>query len=191
MPGFLPSVAALTAAALTAGPVVAGPVVAAPPSITDAAYSVCEQRISGAGNTQQLSPEQAAELLQRARELVTELSSVVGDNRAIGLADQFRSMGVTPAVASGWRQQAHDLADALMTSMNDPRAKDAAVALARAGFSPTPADLRFTPHRRPQRRHRPHPRPRPPRQWPYPPWHPTSFPPRPPARWPTRSAASS
>ncbi|WP_143770681.1 hypothetical protein [Pseudonocardia dioxanivorans] len=70
---------------------------------------------------------------------------MVGDNRAIGLADQFRSMGVTPAVASGWRQQAHDLADALMTSMNDPRAKDAAVALARAGFSPTPADLRFTP----------------------------------------------
>ncbi|WP_250548529.1 transglycosylase family protein [Pseudonocardia sp. H11422] len=142
MPPFLEPLAALvTATALTVGPAATGP--AGP--MAPAGSSVCRQNSSAQdsfGGGRQLTPERAEALLQKTRELVTELMTAAGDLRAAGLGDQLRSMGISPAVASGWRQQAHDLADTLMGSMNDPRARQVAVIFAGAGFSPTPADLK-------------------------------------------------
>ncbi|MHA6797523.1 transglycosylase family protein (plasmid) [Pseudonocardia bannensis] len=142
MPPLLEPLAALvTATALTVGPAVTGP--AGPMAPADS--SVCRQNSStqdSSGGGQQLTPERAEALLQKARELVTDLVTAASDPRAAGLGDQLRSMGISPAVASGWRQQAHDLADTLMGSRNDPRARQVAVIFAGAGFSPTPADLK-------------------------------------------------
>ena len=48
-------------------------------------------------------------------------------------------------MSTGWRQAVHDLADTTVVAMEaDAAAGSVAVALARAGFSPTPADLRRT-----------------------------------------------
>lgn len=137
MPGFTASLAAIAAAAITASPALAG----APGAFLPVAAEVCEHRSSV--STRELSPEEAAQLLQAARELVTSLTTIVGDDRAAQLGVQLRSMGITPAVASGWRQQAHDLADTLLPlTANDPGARRLAVTLAATGISPTPADLR-------------------------------------------------
>ncbi|MFR9802604.1 transglycosylase family protein [Pseudonocardia sp. RS010] len=94
----------------------------------------------------QLDPkilEQAQELVDQTRTLLTTLISS-DDPRAATLVQEFRAMGFTPAVATGWRQRAHDLADALMTN-SAPAAQQLAVVFAAAGFSPTPADLRDGP----------------------------------------------
>jgi len=87
------------------------------------------------------------QVLQQAQDLVDQtralLASLIAseDHRAEALVEQLRGMGITPAVAAGWRQRAHDLADSLLIA-KAPAARRAAVILARAGFSPTPADLR-------------------------------------------------
>ena len=82
----------------------------------------------------------AQELVAQTRDLLTTLITS-SDPRAGQLVEQFRAMGVTPAVASGWRQQAHDLSDRLLTNP-DPAAAQVAVALAGSGYSATPTDLR-------------------------------------------------
>ncbi|MCE0764132.1 transglycosylase family protein [Pseudonocardia kujensis] len=151
----------LVTVALTAGP--AAGAAAAAPLLTDALTCTRESGPdadgsagSGARDTgspsgaatgsPQLDPktlEQAQELVDQTRALLTTLISSE-DPRAATLVQEFRAMGFTPAVATGWRQRAHDLADALMTS-SAPAAQQLAVVVAAAGFSPTPADLRHGP----------------------------------------------
>ncbi|AEA29015.1 Transglycosylase-like domain protein (plasmid) [Pseudonocardia dioxanivorans CB1190] len=98
---------------------------------------------TGASGTGQLTPDQAAQLLEQTRELVTSLTLAGADARAAALGSGIRALGITPSVASGWEQQAHDLADTTLAAMgDDPAAGALAVALAKAGYSPTPADLR-------------------------------------------------
>ncbi|GAA4554858.1 hypothetical protein GCM10023175_53880 [Pseudonocardia xishanensis] len=138
----------LIAAALTAGP--AAGAAWAEPNLTDGA--TCTQTTKSGSGVQTADPtgndgsldpqvlEQAQELVAQTRALLTTLISS-DDPRAAALAEQLRGMGVTPAVASGWRQQAHDVADSLLAQQS-PVAQEAAVVLASAGFSPTPADLR-------------------------------------------------
>lgn len=112
--------------------------------------ATCEVHTSttgGKGNTadaaSQLSPAEAQQLLVQARELVAELALAGSDTRAAALSTGIRSLGITPALASGWRQQARDLADTTLARMGtDADAANVSVALARAGFSPTPADVR-------------------------------------------------
>ncbi|GAY08107.1 transglycosylase family protein [Pseudonocardia sp. N23] len=95
------------------------------------------------GGGGQLTPEQAAKLLGQVRELVTSLTLAGSDTRAAALSSGIRALGITPSVAAGWRQRVHDLADSTLSAMgNDPAAGTLAVALAKAGYSPTPADLR-------------------------------------------------
>ncbi|WP_308116846.1 transglycosylase family protein [Pseudonocardia sp. WMMC193] len=138
----------LIAAALTAGP--AAGAAWAEPTLTDGA--TCTQSTKSGSGVQTADPTgpdgsldpqvlaQAQELVAQTRALLTTLISS-DDPRAAALAEQLRGMGVTPAVASGWRQQAHDVADSLLAQQS-PVAQEAAVVLASAGFSPTPADLR-------------------------------------------------
>lgn len=95
------------------------------------------------GGGGQLTPEQAAKLLGQVRELVTSLTLAGSDARAAALSSGIRALGITPSVASGWRQRVHDLADSTLSAMgSDPAAGTLAVALVKAGYSPTPADLR-------------------------------------------------
>ncbi|MEK6443863.1 transglycosylase family protein [Pseudonocardia sp. T1-2H] len=146
---------AVTTAALTAGPAagaaLATPVLTDAPTCTQtsSAGQASDGQASGSGTTgaPQLSEEglaQAEELVEKTRELLTTLTTAAGDPRASALGGQLRAMGVTPAVATGWRQQAHDLADTLLTNP-DPKAAQLAVTLAGSGYSPTPADLRTPP----------------------------------------------
>ena len=154
----------LVTVALTAGPA-AGAAAAAVPLPTDTLTCTRESgpdADSGAGSdagardtgsssggatgSPQLDPktlEQAQELVDQTRALLTTLIGS-DDPRAATLVQEFRAMGFTPAVATGWRQRAHDLADALMTN-TAPAAQQLAVVFAAAGFSPTPADLRRGP----------------------------------------------
>jgi hypothetical protein len=144
------AVVVLMTTALTAGP--AAGAAFASPVLTDG--STCTQTSpggrsadSGATGSPQLNEEglaQAEELVEKTRELLTTLTTAAGDPRASALGGQLRAMGVTPAVATGWRQQAHDLADTLLTNP-DPKAAQLAVTLAGSGYSPTPADLRTPP----------------------------------------------
>lgn len=144
------AVVVLMTTALTAGPA-AGAAFASP---VQADGSTCTQPSpggrsadSGATGSPQLTPEglaQAEELVEKTRELLTTLTTAAGDPRASALGGQLRAMGVTPAIATGWRQQAHDLADTLLTNP-DPKAAQLAVTLAGSGYSPTPADLRTPP----------------------------------------------
>ncbi|WP_250550072.1 transglycosylase family protein [Pseudonocardia sp. H11422] len=146
----------VAAAALTAA-LTAGPAVGAAADVETDASSNCTQTTtngsvsSGGGTTQQPTEEQlqrAAELIQQARELLTEVAGIGGDTRAAALDRQLRAHGITPALSSGWAQSAHDTSDVLLRS-SDPGAERVAVALARAGYGPTPADLRGTGDQRP------------------------------------------
>ncbi|MGE0346615.1 MAG: transglycosylase family protein [Gemmatimonadales bacterium] len=144
--------AVVAAAALAAGPVL-GLAEPPTPAVAPAAFT-CEVHVStsdaatgaSAGTEQasdQLSPADAAKLLAQARELLSAVSVTTGDTRAAALNSGLRGLGITPAVTAGWQQAAHDLADTTLATMaGDPAAGRVAVALAAAGFSPTPADLR-------------------------------------------------
>lgn len=74
-------------------------------------------------------------------------AAAAADPRARRLAEKLGGLGITPAVhpEGGWRQQAVDVSDhlhALQASGRiDPVLDQAAVALAAAGYGPTPADL--------------------------------------------------
>jgi hypothetical protein len=146
----------LVAAALTVGPA-AGVALASP---VPADGSTCTQTSSNGTGSSSTSggpsggPSDGSssstvdlEMLRRAQELVAQTRDLLttlitsSDPRAGQLVEQFRAMGITPAVASGWRQQAHDLSDRLLTNP-DPAAAQVAVALAGSGYSATPADLR-------------------------------------------------
>ncbi|ODU02276.1 MAG: hypothetical protein ABS81_17965 [Pseudonocardia sp. SCN 72-86] len=130
------------AAALAAGAAPgAGAVVV--PAASTCTVSSGGTTTSGAGR--QLTAQEAQQLLEQTRELVTSLSYAGSDTRAVALSAGIRSLGITPAVSTGWRQEVHDLADTTVVAMDaDAAAGSVAVALARAGFSPTPADLRHT-----------------------------------------------
>lgn len=74
-------------------------------------------------------------------------AAAAADPRARRLAEKLGGLGITPAVhpEGGWRQQAVDVSDhlnALQASGRiDPVLEAAGVALAAAGYGPTPADL--------------------------------------------------
>jgi hypothetical protein len=100
---------------------------------------------TAAGSGRQLTAQEAQRLLEQTRELVASLTFAGSDTRAVALSAGIRSLGITPAVSTGWRQAVHDLADTTLVAMeSDTAAGSVAVALARAGYSPTPADLRRT-----------------------------------------------
>lgn len=83
--------------------------------------------------------------LAGARHLVTTLRlSHTSDARRIALAGDLQSMGLTPAISTGWRQQAVDVSDRLVGT-TDPALNRVAITLARSGVGPTPADLVHSP----------------------------------------------
>lgn len=74
--------------------------------------------------------------------------AAAADPRARHLTDKLTGLGITPAVhpEGGWRQQAVDVSDHLNALQArgvavDPVLEAAGVALAAAGYGPTPADL--------------------------------------------------
>lgn len=97
----------------------------------------------------QLTPERASTLLEQVRRLLAELSTTLAadptDGPAAALQRDLQALGVPPARAGGWRQQAYDLADGLLAAASDPQAAALGAALAKAGFSPTPADMATAP----------------------------------------------
>ena len=79
--------------------------------------------------------------LTDARHLLTAVRlSYSTDPRQVALARDLHVLGVTPAVSTGWRQQAVDVSDRLLGT-TDPTLRQVAVTLARSGVGPTPADL--------------------------------------------------
>ncbi|GEL24496.1 hypothetical protein PSU4_34500 [Pseudonocardia sulfidoxydans NBRC 16205] len=130
------------AAALAAGAAPgADPVVV--PAASTCTVTTGSSTTSGSGR--QLTAQEARRLLEQTRQLVASLTFAGSDTRAVALSAGIRSLGITPAVSTGWRQAVHDLADTAVVAMEaDAAAGSVAVALARAGFSPTPADLRRT-----------------------------------------------
>ena len=139
----IPTIGTLTAAAVLAGAAALTAPAALP--VAPTAYSVCDVQTSTTGGSSQLSDDQAAQLVDGLRVVLTGATlDAARDPQAAAVARGLRSAGLTPARSStGWRQAAYDLADDLMrqASSGDSAAGDVGATLARDGFSPTPADL--------------------------------------------------
>ncbi|MCE3555512.1 hypothetical protein LWC33_29210 [Pseudonocardia sp. RS11V-5] len=105
----MPALITIAAAALTAALAVGPTVTANEGRPSEGATSTCTQSRSKTDSDGgwQPTPEQlqrAAELIQQARELVTALSGISDGAQAAALDQVLRSSGITPAIASGWRQ---------------------------------------------------------------------------------------
>lgn len=142
MPTLSTVAAAALTMALTVGPTaaMAEPV---PPDSQTSRCAVSPTLPESADLPPQLTADElreAAELIEQARELVAELSGLVGSPRATAVEHTLRGAGFGPAMARGWRQAAHDTSDILLRS-TDQVGRDAALVLAKAGVGPTPADL--------------------------------------------------
>lgn len=142
----MPPLSTVAAAALTMALTVGPTAATAEPVPPDSQTSRCAQSPTfpdSADLTPQLTADElreAAELIEQARQLVAELSGLVGSPRATAVEHTLRGAGFTPAIARGWRQAAHDTSDVLLRS-TDQVSRDAALVLAKVGFGPTPADL--------------------------------------------------
>ncbi|WP_232668619.1 transglycosylase family protein [Pseudonocardia sp. TRM90224] len=129
----------MSALTISLAAVAAAATIASPPSLAAWRPATAE---SCSATTHTPGPSTDANHVHAARRLVALLNTFDTDQDAAALSRRLRSIGFTPAIASGWRQQAHDVADILLiVAPADPSAMRVAVILAGSGFSPTPADL--------------------------------------------------